>query len=321
MYVPEIHPITKMEYHEREDDALVLKRIATATRSGGPVQIKLERFTLALNDPSSGLTYPALTGQRKQSVQDAERLFSDGVARFMERNNFDHEAKFIRTVLNWRRACDERGLTELQRCRYNYNRLNFLLDDLMPWYTENYDFSTLEVNRDINSVQGMSQQTLIALTTTIESREWIRRNRSDTAPPEHPRASNTDDVECLFSTLRDTIGQHFTCKSVFKEWRKVCIEYSKRIDVDLPFYYYTATHGRFYEGERETFDKYHKSKQNPTQQRVRTIEQQGKLTTGRTTLIKTGEKSIRRQFHCIPVELPPPPETRIQDIVTIEHSY
>jgi hypothetical protein len=107
----------------------------------------LERFTLALNDPSSGLTYPALTGQRKQSVQDAERLFSDGVARFMERNNFDYEAKFVRTVLNWRRACDERGLTELQRCRYNYNRLNFLLDDLMPWYTENYDFSTLEVNR------------------------------------------------------------------------------------------------------------------------------------------------------------------------------
>ena len=50
----------------------LIQRIATATRSGGPVQLRLERFAQALEDPDSGLTYPALTGQRKQSVQDAE---------------------------------------------------------------------------------------------------------------------------------------------------------------------------------------------------------------------------------------------------------
>ena len=125
----------------------LLQRIATATRSGGPVQLRLERFAQALEDPDSGLTYPALTGQCKQSVQDAERLFSKGVVKFMEKNNFSYEAKFVQIVLNWRRASDERGLTELQRCKYNYNMLNFLLDDLMPWHTHNYDFSTLEVNR------------------------------------------------------------------------------------------------------------------------------------------------------------------------------
>ena len=27
---------------------------------------------------------------------------------------------FIRRVRNWRRACDQRGLTQLQRCRFNY---------------------------------------------------------------------------------------------------------------------------------------------------------------------------------------------------------
>ena len=37
----------------------------------------------------------------------------------------------MRVIRNWRRACDEQGLSELQHCRYNYDLLNFLLDDLM----------------------------------------------------------------------------------------------------------------------------------------------------------------------------------------------
>ena len=44
----------------------------------------LERFAEALEDPSSGLTYAALTGQNKQSVRDAERLFGRGVVDFMK---------------------------------------------------------------------------------------------------------------------------------------------------------------------------------------------------------------------------------------------
>ena len=84
---------------------------------------------------------------------------------------------------------------------------------------------------DTTAIQGMTQQTLIALTTTIESREWMRRKRSNGVPAEHPRASTTDDVECFFCTLRDTIGNHFTCKSVMTEWKKVCMEYSKRIKI------------------------------------------------------------------------------------------
>ena len=38
----------------------------------------------ALEDPSSGLTYTALTGVRKQSVEDVEHLFGAGVIEFME---------------------------------------------------------------------------------------------------------------------------------------------------------------------------------------------------------------------------------------------
>ncbi len=124
-----------------------MQRIATATRGGGPEELNSECFADALQDPDSGLTYQALTGQRKQSVRDAERLFSAEVAKYMKRKKHDFEAKFVTVILNWRRSSDERGLSELQRCRFNYEMLNFLLDDLMPWYTKMYDFSTLEVNR------------------------------------------------------------------------------------------------------------------------------------------------------------------------------
>jgi len=33
-------------------------------------------------------------------------------------------------------------------------------------------------------------------------------------PPENPRACQTDDVECLFSVLRDVVGKHFMLKQV-----------------------------------------------------------------------------------------------------------
>ena len=59
------------------------QRMAQCTRKGGPKQLRLERFQEALHDEQSGLTYPALTGRQKQSVQDAEILFSKGVEMFM----------------------------------------------------------------------------------------------------------------------------------------------------------------------------------------------------------------------------------------------
>ena len=42
----------------------------------------------ALEDSSSGLTYSALTGVRKQSVEDVECLFGPGVISFMEKHGY-----------------------------------------------------------------------------------------------------------------------------------------------------------------------------------------------------------------------------------------
>ena len=68
----------------------------------------------------------------------------------MQAKGYEYEAKYIKTVWGWRQACDRRGLTELQRCRFNYHFLNLVLDELMPWDTEFYDFSLLELNRYIH---------------------------------------------------------------------------------------------------------------------------------------------------------------------------
>ena len=168
--------------------------------------------------------------------------------------------------------------------------------------------------RPVSGVLGFTKQVVIALTTNIESREWRRR---DCEIPEHPRASTTDDVECLFSILRDMVGKHFTLHTVKYNWRKVCIELSKRLDPSLPYYYHTSSHDRFYEGERPSFDELGKSKRNPRSQRTQRIEQLSGMQ-GRITLSKPGERSTRNTFHNVPVDHPPPPS---QITALIDHSY
>ena len=53
-----------------------LQRVGHSTRAGGPDELQLQWFHEALKDPQSKLTYPALTGQRKQSIRDVENLLS-----------------------------------------------------------------------------------------------------------------------------------------------------------------------------------------------------------------------------------------------------
>ena len=108
--------------------------------------MQLERLMEAMHSPEACLTYTALTGARKQSVSDAERLFSASVVSFMERKGYTKEEQYLCVVLNWRRACDERGLSEPVRSRYNYDMLNFILKELMPYHGE-HDYSHLEVNK------------------------------------------------------------------------------------------------------------------------------------------------------------------------------
>ena len=89
-----------------------------------------------------------MTGVRKQSVEDVERLFGQGVIDFMKDKNYEKEAKYLQKFINWRRAIDERGLKEEKRQQYITEFLDYIINDLMPWYLDGCkDFSLLEVNR------------------------------------------------------------------------------------------------------------------------------------------------------------------------------
>lgn len=66
----------------------------------------------------------------------------------------------------------------------------------------------------ISMESEVSAETLIALAANIESREWREFNVKHNIPAEHPWASTTDDVQCFFSMLRDTVGKDFTLKEV-----------------------------------------------------------------------------------------------------------
>ena len=102
----------------------------------------------AHQDPSTGLTYTALTGIRKQSVQDVERLFSHGIINFMERHMYENEATYLKITRNWRRAVDERCLSDEQRKQFCDEFLIFIMSDLIPWQSTNQvDLTQLEVNR------------------------------------------------------------------------------------------------------------------------------------------------------------------------------
>ena len=134
----------------RGDHNHILKRIAGETRECRYPLLDPEAFDKAMQDPDTGLSHAALTGQRPQSVEDAERLLSYHVASSMQKNGVNQEAEYILTVASWHEASDGRGLSQLDRCKSNHQMLNYLLDEFLPWHRENYDITTLDINRFVH---------------------------------------------------------------------------------------------------------------------------------------------------------------------------
>ena len=78
-----------------------------------------------------------------------ERLFSATLVVWMDKKGYDFEARHLSIIHNWRRACDERGLPRILRSQFNSNFLEYILDELIPWYSDDglSDFSLLKVNQ------------------------------------------------------------------------------------------------------------------------------------------------------------------------------
>ena len=48
-----------------------------------------------MESPDTSLTYVALSGQRKQNVEDAERMFSKSVVKFLRERGYHAEALYV----------------------------------------------------------------------------------------------------------------------------------------------------------------------------------------------------------------------------------
>ena len=118
--------------------------------------------------------------------------------------------------------------------------------------------------------------------------------------------------------MRDNIGKIFTLKEVKFNFRKVCLEFWKRIDPNLPYFYHTSAHHRFSEGILPDFDQPRTSKRKSRFSRVPQREQPAAFVPGQATLPVRGSLSIRPQFHNKPLDLPPPPTAPLH---VWEHSH
>ena len=87
------------------------------------------------------------------------------------------------------------------------------------------------------------------------------------------------------------------------EWRKICLEFSKRLDKDLRFYYHNLSHHRFFEGDCPDFSKL---SDRPRDLRVAQREIMAGNRGGRVSLVQRGATSICALFHNVPVELSTP---------------
>ena len=62
-------------------------------------ELQLERYVEAVKSSDAGLTYPALIGSCKQSVEDAERLFSSSLLKFMQKKGYRYDTEYIHAIV------------------------------------------------------------------------------------------------------------------------------------------------------------------------------------------------------------------------------
>lgn len=161
--------------------------------------------------------------------------------------------------------------------------------------------------RPLKGICGFTREILVGLVANLESRELRRReNLARKLPPEHPRASSTDDVEGLFSLLHDMLGDIFDLKQFHDAQSKILNEFNKRINPELKYYYWTGAKERYNEFEMPSFNE-------PSQNGVERLDEvkvsrrgdPGIFVANRASLPQKGQLTARAQFHRAPVQLPP----------------
>ncbi|XP_072046198.1 uncharacterized protein [Amphiura filiformis] len=308
LYIPENAETDEVEdFNDREDDGHLFKRIVKCARCGNIEDCDISRWIEAMQDETTGLTAKALRGVDPQSVPDCERMFGKGVVDFLEKKGYDADAKFAKIVHNWHKATDGRGLSEEQRSQYNQDMLYYILDEWMPFHRQHHDFSQVDVNKPLKGIRGLSRETIIGITTNISSIERRRQQcHTRDLPPEHPRASTSDDVECFISILHHMLGRTFDHKAFMNAYRKIFTEFQKMLDQNLPYYYYKGLSERFTLGTLPSFNEPSASGiERLDRVRGRRMGNPGTSVASRATMPRQGQRTVRDKFHRRQEPLPP----------------
>ncbi|XP_070562220.1 uncharacterized protein [Ptychodera flava] len=284
------------------------QRIADSTRQGGPKKrgFKMKRLEEAADDPSTGITDDALTGSNKQCVGDCEKLLNLQVANWLLSHGYRTEYEHVYTIAKWHRASDDRGMTQDERQEANMNMYRYILDELLPWHRKCLDLSSIDVNMKWSAC-GFTREILVGIFANICDQE---RRRHNSLSPEHPRASTTDDVECFFPTAHQHLGDCFTLKDWKQYFPHLCEVHSRRLDSNIPFYYYTSDNERYSMDPLPSFDL-PKSNNKPSrllqQHRVPRRDVLAAVIPGRANFPVHGAQTIRTHFHNNTHTVPKPP--------------
>ena len=73
----------------------------------------------------------------------------------------------------------------------------------------------------MDCIRGFSRETLVEMTTNVESQEYRRRLNNEIGYSEHPRAGGTDDLETFSSIAHRYLGLVFSLKQFKEKWPKL----------------------------------------------------------------------------------------------------
>ena len=108
--------------------------------------------------------------------------------------------------------------------------------------SHNVWYALLGFCRPIKGICGLTREIIVGLVANLETCQQRREEYTERdLPPEHPRASSTDDVEGIIALFHEVIGVIFDTKEFLDEFPKIMNEFSKKSDPDLPFYYWTGS--------------------------------------------------------------------------------
>lgn len=161
------------------------------------------------------------------------------------------------------------------------------------------------MSRPIKGICGFTQETVVGLVANLESRELRHvEYQKRGLPPEHPRASATDDVEGIIALKHDI----FDVKQFLDAQPKILSEFKKQIDLDLEFFF--TGQGLMNGTETLNFlplmNHREKGSQRPDRICLSRRGDPGVFVANRASLPHRGQFTVRAHFHRTPVELPPP---------------